>query len=164
MVLVVVLVLKGSVLVLEKGRSCSSVLWSVLVLVWAGEYHWAGERGTMINDDVPGVSCRITCARISIVSYTEKYREKNDPSRWNWHEVSVFLHSTIVFLRRRSRRYTMVILHNTVSERIVDAHWRVSRESVIVDVSPFLYWWKVILCHWNACSAHHDDGDGDAGY
>ena len=106
------------------------------------------------------VSCRITCARITIVyfvfiygeiqSYTERNTIVYDPSIRNSHVVSVsdrIFPSTIVFLHIRSRRYTIVIrthviLQNTVvydCERIVDAHLRLYMETVILDLSCFLF-------------------------
>ena len=112
------------------------------------------------------VSCRITCARITIAyfvfiygekqSYTERKTIVYDPSIRNSHVVSVsdrIFPSTIVFLRIRSRRYTIVIqaqviLHNTVvydCERIVDAHLRLYTETVILDLGCFLFYLSLFV-------------------
>ena len=112
------------------------------------------------------VSCRITCARITIVyfvfiygeiqSYTERKTIVYDPSIRNLHVVSVsngIFPSTIVFLRIRSRRYTIVIraqviLQNTVvydCERIVDAHLRLYTETVILDLYCFIFYLSLFV-------------------
>ena len=112
------------------------------------------------------VSCRITCVRITIVyfvfiygeiqSYTERKTIVYDPSIRNSHVVSIsdrIFPSTIVFLRIRSRRYTIVIraqviLQNTVvydCERIVDAHLRLYTETVILDLGCFIFYLSLFV-------------------
>ena len=112
------------------------------------------------------VSCRNACARITIVyfvfiygeiqSYTERKTIVYDPSIRDSHVMSVsdrIFPSTIVFLRIRSRRYTIVmraqvILQNTVvydCERIVDAHLRLYTETVILDLSCFIFYLSLIV-------------------
>ena len=112
------------------------------------------------------VSCRITCVRITIVyfvfiyreiqSYTERKTIVYDPSIRNSHVVSVsdrIFPSTIVFLRIRSRRYTIVmraqvILQNTVvydCKRIVDIHLRLYTQTVILDLSCFLFYLSLFV-------------------
>ena len=112
------------------------------------------------------VSCRITCARITIVyfvfiyeeiqSYTERKTIVYDPSKRNSHVVSVsdrIFPSTIVFLRIRSRRYTIairaqIILQNTVvydCERIVDAHLRLYTKTIILDLGCFLFYLSLFV-------------------
>ena len=140
------------------GRYWSGLVL-VLVLVWPHQYHSPGHTGTIINDRVPlylvVLPMPVLRSYIS-VSYTEKYsriqREKTityDPSIRSLHMVSVsdgISPSTIIFLRIRSRSYTIVIraqviLQNTVvydRERIVDARLRLYTETVILDLGCFI--------------------------
>ena len=112
------------------------------------------------------VSCCITCARITIAyfvfiygeiqSYTERKTIVYDPSIRDSHVVSVsdrIFPSTIIFLRIRSRRYTIVmraqvILQNTVvydCERIVDAHLRLYTETVILNLRCFIFYLSLFV-------------------
>ena len=112
------------------------------------------------------VSCRIACARITIIYfvlicgeiqwYTERKTIVYDPSIRNSHVMSFsdrIFPSTIVFLHIRSRRYTIVIraqviLQNTVvydCERIVDAHLRLYTETVILDLGCFIFYLSLFV-------------------